>query len=136
MADLTVALAEEIGDPSFFMGRKQELRFYLDWAEGAKRLHSKSQALLSRRKKGKTALVQRLYNILYSQNDPQIIPFFFRVPEEPLGKEDFGLVFYRAFLSQFLGFQTRKPQLVNTPLGLNELKELAGDGPLVRDIRR
>jgi len=53
MADLIIALAEEIGDPDFFMGREAEMQFYLDWAEGTKRLRSKSQALLSRRKKGK-----------------------------------------------------------------------------------
>ncbi|MCP4382277.1 MAG: hypothetical protein GY798_12835, partial [Hyphomicrobiales bacterium] len=52
MTGLTIALAEEIGKPDLFVGRKQELRFYLNWAEGTKELLSKSQALLSRRKKG------------------------------------------------------------------------------------
>ncbi|MCP4386504.1 MAG: hypothetical protein GY798_34690, partial [Hyphomicrobiales bacterium] len=97
---------------------------------------SKSQALLSRRKKGKTALVQRLFNILYSKNDPQVIPFFFRIPELPLSISDFGHVFYRAFLSQYLGFRRRDPGLINKSLGLGELKELVKDDPgLSRDIR-
>ncbi len=75
MSGLTIALAEEIGNPNLFIGRKQELQFYLCWAEGTKNLLSRSQAILSRRKKGKTALVQRLFNILYSKNDPCVIPF-------------------------------------------------------------
>jgi len=69
---LNIALAEEIGNPNFFIGRQKEMAFFRDWAQGTLDLVSKSQALLSRRKKGKTALVQRLFNILYSQNHPQI----------------------------------------------------------------
>ncbi len=136
MTALTFALAEEIGDPAFFMGRDQELKFYLDWVEGSKKLHSKSQALLSRRKKGKTALVQRLFNLIYSQNDPLVVPFFFRVQEEPLGKPAFGGIFYRAFLSQYLGFRLREPKLINKTLDLDKLKELAArDQVLLDDIQ-
>ncbi len=113
MTGLTIALAEEIGNPDLFIGRKQELAFYLKWAHGTKDLLSKSQALLSRRKKGKTALVQRLFNILYSQADPDVIPFFFRIPERPLSTAGFGLEFYSAFLSQYLGFLRREPKLIN-----------------------
>ncbi|MCP4304361.1 MAG: hypothetical protein GY788_05685, partial [bacterium] len=83
-----------------------------------------------------TALVQRLFNILYSNNDPQVIPFFFRIPERPLSATDFGHMFYRAFLSQYLGFRRRDPGLINKSLGLGELKELVKDDPgLSRDIR-
>ncbi|MCP4380737.1 MAG: hypothetical protein GY798_04835, partial [Hyphomicrobiales bacterium] len=136
MTGLTIALAEEIGDPDLFIGREQELEFYLKWAEGTKRLHSKSQALLSRRKKGKTALVQRLFNILYSNNDPQVIPFFFRIPERPLSTAGFGLEFYRAFLSQYIGFRRREPKMVNKILPLRELKDLAKDDQdLSREIQ-
>jgi len=137
MTALTIALAEEIGNPDLFIGRKQELDFYLKWAHGSKDLLSKSQALLSRRKKGKTALVQRLFNILYSQADPKLIPFFFRVPERPLSTVGFGLEFYRTFLSQYLGFTRREPKLINDLLGMSELKEWVKDDPyLSRDILR
>jgi hypothetical protein len=137
MTDLTIALAEEIGNPKLFVGRKQEMTFYLGWAEGTKDLLSKSQAILSRRKRGKTALVQRLFNILYSNNDPRVIPFFFRVPERPFSMADFGHLFYRIFLSQYLGFRLRDPKLINDVLSLKELAELAKADPgLSRDIRR
>ncbi len=132
MPDLTIVLAEEIGNPDLFTGRKQELAFYLRWAENTKNLLSKSQAILSRRKKGKTALVQRLFNILYSNNDAGVIPFFFRVPEQPLRTADFGQVFYRAFLSQYLGFRQRNPSLINEQPTLYTLKELAKNEPKVR----
>jgi len=44
MWDLTYALAEEIGDPELFVGRKQELARLLKWADGTKRRISKSMA--------------------------------------------------------------------------------------------
>ncbi len=90
MWDLTYALAEEIGDPDLFVGRKSELARLMKWAEGTKRRISKSTGILSRRKKGKTALLQRFFNILYTGNDPQLIPFYYRIPEERLTKTLFA----------------------------------------------
>ena len=134
--DLIYALAEEIGNPNCFVGRKEELDFHLKWAEGTKELLSMSRALLSRRKKGKTALVQRLFNILYTKNDPKLVPFFFRMPEQPYDTNGFGHIFYRSFLSQYMGFLNRDPELINNPVSLGELEELTRDDPfLARDVR-
>ncbi len=136
-ADLTHALAEEIGDPDLFVGRKQELARLLKWAEGSKRRISLSTAILSRRKKGKTALLQRFFNILYTRNDPQLIPFYYRVPEEHLSKTVFAKVFYRRLLSQYFAFTTRTPEWVNQVLSLAELRELSqGDRHVATDLRR
>jgi len=137
MWDLTYALAEEIGDPDLFVGRKEEMARLLKWADGAKRRISLSTGILSRRKKGKTALLQRFFNVLYDRNDPQLIPFYYRIPEEHLPKTSFGEAFYRRLLSQYFGFTLRKPELVNVVLSLAELKELAtGDSHVAADIRR
>ena len=134
--DLTYALTEEIGDPDLFVGRKQELARLLDWAAGAKRRISKSTGILSRRKKGKTALLQRFFNLLYTRNDPQLIPFYYRIPEERYLKPSFGDTFYRSLLSQYFGFTTRRPDLVEKILPLGELEELAaGDEHVASDIR-
>ncbi len=81
MWDLTYALAEEIGDPDLFVGREQEMARLMKWAAGTKRRISKSMGILSRRKKGKTALLQRFFNILYTRGDPQLVPFYYRIPE-------------------------------------------------------
>ncbi|MCP4204852.1 MAG: hypothetical protein GY769_23335 [bacterium] len=42
MVDLTYALAEEIGDPELFVGRRSEMARLLKWADGTKRRLSKS----------------------------------------------------------------------------------------------
>ena len=136
MENLTFALTEEIGKPELFVGREAELDLYLDWAENAKDRMSKSQALLSRRKKGKTALVQRLFNILWTQNDRQIVPFYYRIKEGNQNVLDFAENFYRAFVSQYLGFQKRDPKLVKVWPTLKRLEKLADDDPdLQEDIQ-
>ena len=136
MSDLTYALAEEIGDPDLFVGRRSELARLLKWAAGTKRRISLSTGILSRRKKGKTALLQRFFNILYTQNDPQLIPFYYRIPEERLTKTLFAESFYRRLLSQYFAFTTRSPEMVAVVLPLAELKELAaGDRHVASDLR-
>ncbi len=121
MSDLIIALREEIGNPGLFTGRKAELAALLKWAERTKEQYSKSKGILARRKKGKTALVQRFFNILYTNNDPCVVPFFFRVKEDRRYVPDFAVLFYRTFMSQFLGFQLRDPNLVNDVLSLTKV---------------
>jgi hypothetical protein len=129
-------LAEEIGDPDLFVGREQEMARLLKWAEDTKRQRSKSMAILSRRKKGKTALLQRFFNILYMQDDPQLIPFYYRIPERYQTQLDFTRMFYRRVLTQYFAFTTRTPGWVRTVLPMDKLKELAApDEDLALDIR-
>lgn len=133
--DLTYALAEEIGDPDLFVGREQEMKRLMDWAEGTKRRHSKSMAILSRRKKGKTALLQRFFNILFTRNDPQLIPFYYRIPEKKQFELSFTESFYRRTLTQYFAFVHRKPEWVRKVLSIDALKELgAGDPDIADDI--
>ncbi len=129
-------LAEEIGDPDLFVGREKEMARLLKWAAGTKRRISKSMGILSRRKKGKTALLQRFFNILYAKNDPQLIPFYYRIPDERMTKMDFGESFYRRVLSQYFACTTRTPELIARVLPFDELKVLAAkDRHVADDIR-
>jgi AAA+ ATPase superfamily predicted ATPase len=67
-------LKEKIGNPALFTGRKKELSALLHWLDGIKTEISKSKVIISRRKTGKSAVMQRLFNILFAQND-QVFPF-------------------------------------------------------------
>ena len=134
--EIDFALGEEIGDPELFVGRKKEMARLMKWAEGTKRRASGSMGILARRKKGKTALLQRFFNLLYTRQDPQLIPFYHRVKEERLTKPIFAEKFYCALLSQYFAFTTRASELVARPLPLTALAELAQDDPQVAtDIR-
>jgi hypothetical protein len=99
-------LKEKIGNPALFTGRKKELNSLLHWVDGIKTETSKSKAIISRRKTGKSAVMQRLFNILFAQND-QVIPFYFEISETPQWIADFAKKFYITFICQYLAFKSR-----------------------------
>ncbi|MCP4105351.1 MAG: hypothetical protein GY749_07430, partial [Desulfobacteraceae bacterium] len=101
-------LKERIGHPSLFCGRKREMDLLLKWAEKIPKELSKSRALLGRRKSGKTAIMQRLFNILWNQHG-RVIPFYFEVLDQDQWLLDFCDKYYRTFVSQYLSFILRKP---------------------------
>lgn len=127
-------LREKIGDPSLFVGREQEFNNFHKWLAGMPRLLSQSRALLGRRKSGKTAFVQRLYNQIWSANGP-VIPFYFSVPETAVWYPDFVLLYYRTFATQYIAFLERDPMLVQNPLELEEIRAYAEAHNISRFVR-
>eukprot|EP01008_Symbiontida_sp_HLA12_P001897 NODE_3116_length_424_cov_1.358804_g3092_i0.p1 GENE.NODE_3116_length_424_cov_1.358804_g3092_i0~~NODE_3116_length_424_cov_1.358804_g3092_i0.p1 ORF type:complete len:129 (+),score=15.78 NODE_3116_length_424_cov_1.358804_g3092_i0:52-387(+) len=103
---MQIYLEEKIGNPALFTGRKRELDSLLKWAKEIKPKLSKSKAIISRRKTGKSALMQRLFNIVFHQND-QVVPFYFEIPETPQWIGDFAREFFFTFVRQYLAFQSR-----------------------------
>jgi len=99
------ALPEQIGEPDLFVGRKKEFDYFLgDWYRLVEKNFAQNQAIISRRKKGKTAFLQRLFNILWSagmereKGEQEVIPFYFSVPDENISQGDFA----RRFFTQFM----------------------------------
>jgi hypothetical protein len=124
MTNLTYALKERIGDPSLFCGRKEEMALLLDWAGKIPREISKSRVLLGRRKSGKTAIMQRLFNILWNES-ARVVPFYFEVLDFDQWVLDFADKYFRTFMSQFLSFKTRTPlSFENKPWKMNELEDM------------
>jgi hypothetical protein len=74
--NMKYALKERIGDPALFCGRRQEMELLMNWVNVIPKEIAKSRALLGRRKCGKSAIMQRLFNILWNQNG-LVIPFYF-----------------------------------------------------------
>ncbi len=102
-------LEEKIGNPDLFTGRKKELSYFLNWSEKIKQKMSQSTAILSRRKTGKTALLQRLYNLTFQKNDT-VVPFYFEIRESDQWLLDFSREFLFTFIYQYIAFRTRKPE--------------------------
>jgi hypothetical protein len=125
------ALNEEIGMPELFTGRTADLAFFMDWVAGAKRQLSQSHVILARKRRGKTALVQRLFNLIYTQNDPKIIPFYIRIDEGRMTQLGFSVRLFCSLLSQYLGFKRRDPRLIRNPLSLTKLKDTLEDEDLL-----
>ncbi len=102
-------MKEKVGPPDLFTGRKEELAKYLDWIDRIKREISKSTAILSRRKTGKTALMQRLYNLTFHKNNG-VVPFYYELREGKRWAVDFCKDFFLTFIYQYIAFKTRKKQ--------------------------
>lgn len=131
------ALEERIGDPTLFCGRGQQMDLLMNWCNMIPNKMAKSRVLLGRRKCGKTAIMQRLFNILWNQNGV-VIPFYFEVLEQDQWLLDFAADYYRTFLSQYLSFKTRRvlaPE--NQPWDFAELISMAnqiGDENVLKNI--
>ena len=110
-------LEEKIGNPELFAGREKELSNLLQWVDKIKPKVSKSTALLSRRKTGKSALMQRLYNIIFEQNNG-VIPFYFEIKENNKWIVELSREYFSTFICQYLAFKTRKTEYLDEPIEL------------------
>ncbi len=136
-----IYLKEKIGNPDLFTGRKQELAYFSKWIEGITKEISKSTAILSRRKTGKTALMQRLYNLTFEKPNG-VIPFYYEVKEGPVWALDFCRDFYLTFIWQYIAYKTRKaeyivppPELKSSFQAAQEVAVQEGLSYVLRDIR-
>jgi len=107
------ALKERIGRPDLFCGRETEMKWLMEWSSRIPKELAKSQALLGRRKSGKTAIMQRLFNILWNQNG-LVIPFYFEVRDQNMWLLKFAESYFCTFLSQYFSFVLRKPLPLTT----------------------
>jgi hypothetical protein len=129
-------LAEKIGDPDLLVGRQREFTLLDNWLANIPRRLSKSRVILARRKSGKTAVVQRIFNRLWNENGA-VIPFYFDIKDSKVWYPDLAINYYCTFVSQYISFLERDAQLVKTPLSLTQIKEygLAKSLPvLVNDV--
>jgi hypothetical protein len=106
------ALKERIGKPELFIGRKQELAYFLKWINDIKDEKSMSTAILARRKMGKTALLERLFNITFFKNDG-VIPFYYEIKESKMWVVDFCQDFFLTFIYQYIACKSRKKEYLN-----------------------
>ncbi len=119
------ALKERIGKPFLFCGRKKQMALLINWVNMIPKEMAKSRVLLGRRKCGKTAMMQRLFNILWNENG-QVIPLYLEVEDQDQWLLDFSDTYYRTFLSQYLSFKTRRVLAIdNKPWEFSELFDMA-----------
>ncbi|WP_186441715.1 hypothetical protein, partial [Desulfamplus magnetovallimortis] len=133
---LKYPLPERIGEPDLLVGRENEFALFHKWIDKIPKRLSKSKVILARRKSGKTAFIQRLFNQLWSENG-KVIPIFFEISEDKKWFPNFAVGYYRIFASQFISFLERQGSFVRTPLSMDEIRAY-GEGHkldlLVRDV--
>ncbi len=129
-------LPEKIGDPELLVGREKEFRNFGKWIANIPKRLSKSRVILARRKSGKTAFVQRIFNQLWSENGA-LIPFYIDIAENEVWYPHFAIKYYRTFASQYISFLERDETLVHKLLSLEEIKKYGLARPndiLVHDV--
>ncbi len=114
------ALRERIGKPELFTGRHAEISYLLRWLHNIPREISKTTALLSRRKGGKTAIMERLFNILWNENG-KLIPLYIEIEDRPQWVLDLSYDYFRTIIRHYLSFKLRDPLLIKSDLSVEEL---------------
>ncbi len=103
---ITFAIEERVGQPAHFIGRVEEMEYLYAWANRIPAGLSKSISFLGRRKVGKTLMLERLYNILYSEHKG-LIPFYYEFTEGERSGKEFYRDFTTRFYMQVIGYYTR-----------------------------
>jgi len=115
-------LQEKIGNPELLVGREKEFEEMDKWINLIPKKLAGSRVILARRKSGKTVIVQRVFNRLWSENG-DVIPFYFDIAENKIWYPMFAIDYYRAFASQYISFLERDETLVGKPLSLKKIRE-------------
>ncbi|MDM8517042.1 hypothetical protein QUF76_12645, partial [Desulfobacterales bacterium HSG16] len=115
-------LHESIGNPDLLTGRAKEFATFDKWIARIPKRLSKSRAILARRKSGKTAFLQRIFNRLWSENG-RVIPFYINISEKKVWYPYFAIHYYRTFASQYISFCERDVNPVRTPLTLDQIRK-------------
>ncbi|TGO03478.1 hypothetical protein PN36_05805 [Candidatus Thiomargarita nelsonii] len=127
-------LSEKIGDPALLVGREYEFNYFDKWLANIPKRLSKSRVIIARRKSGKTAFVQRIFNQLWSENGV-VIPFYFEFGENHIWYPDLAIKYYCTFASQYISFLERDSQLANNSLSLEEINQYAVTHSMTQMIR-
>src|SRR6056297_3664846 len=128
------ALPEQIGEPELFVGRKKEFYYFLgDWYRLVEKNFAQNQAIISRRKKGKTAFLQRLFNILWSagkepkEDTISVIPFYYSIRDKHVSLGYLALDFFTEFVKCYCSYKQRNKDLLSSNIKFKQLETIIND---------
>ena len=119
-------IAERVG-LDIFTDREREMDGLMDWADRVTRNFGRSQGLVSHRRYGKTAIMERFYNRLFWERT-DIMPFYFELHDgiHKIWMKTLAEQYLYTFLQQFLAYRTRDALLAFNHTGSFEnLYEIA-----------
>src|SRR6056297_1765580 len=135
---ITYAFPEQIGNPDLFVGRKEEFDYFLgDWYMTLEGNFAQNQAIVSRRKKGKSSFLQRLFNILWSaggeknKGDLKVIPFYYTISDENTTLGSFSKDFFTQLICQYTSYKRREKELINGSYEFENLLNIIDDPRLI-----
>jgi hypothetical protein len=119
----------ELVDEQEFTNRETELNKFWNLAMRAKRNNGSSYALIARKGVGKTAVLMRLYNDLFTKQD-EVVPFFlsfapYKDPAERLTVSIFNEYYFTTVIKQYIAFRLKKPEMVEKTIDVDILHDIA-----------
>ncbi|MBF0452392.1 MAG: hypothetical protein HQK75_16945, partial [Candidatus Magnetomorum sp.] len=116
-------LTETIGNPDLFVGRHEEFEHLNKWLSLIPKRLSMSKVILARRKSGKTAILERVFNQVWSNNEMGIIPFYLSMKDKNVWIQNFAINYYQTFASHYISFFERDARMVTKLLTFEQIRE-------------
>ncbi|HHY47910.1 MAG TPA: restriction endonuclease [Firmicutes bacterium] len=136
MVEPRVLPVEEMVSEEEFTDRVEILRELEDWYRNIKRRISSSLALISPRRMGKTALLDRLVNTVFFK-DYDVAPFYFKMKREETTLRKFLLEYYTTFFRQYIAYILKDPALYgDRGMKLRDLLKLKTNNEKVQYVQR
>lgn len=128
MTDQRIEPLENPVPDELFVNRQYELDLFWNWANNIPRRVSKSFALIGRRRTGKTAILKKLYNRLFNEQEA-VLPVYITFDryldrKEPITSYEFAEQYFMGYIGSYLAFRYRKPALIE-PLNWQHLRQFA-----------
>jgi len=119
----------EFVDEQEFTNRERELKHFWKRTMKAKRNNGSSVAIIARKGIGKTALLMRLYNDLFTKQD-EVVPFFltfapYKDRAEKLTVSIFNEYYFTTIIKQYIAFRLRQPEMVDKNIEFDILHDIA-----------
>ncbi len=115
-------LSEKIGQSDLLIGRESLFRLLNNWIDDIDNQSSQSRVIMGRRKSGKSAIAQRLFNQLWSQNG-NVIPFYFEFDEHKIYYPNLALDYYNSFALQYISFLERNEKWVEQSFSFKKIRK-------------
>ncbi|MEM7539698.1 MAG: hypothetical protein AAF639_46510 [Chloroflexota bacterium] len=119
-------IAERVG-LDMFTDREREMDRLMKWVNRVGKKAGRSQALVSHRRYGKTAIMERLYNRLFRERE-DVMPFYFELDDgiQKIWIKELADIYFYEFVRQFLAYRTRDASLAfDQSLPREKLYEIA-----------
>ncbi|NPV79932.1 MAG: hypothetical protein HPY52_06590 [Firmicutes bacterium] len=135
MIEPRVLPVEELVSEEEFTDRVEILRELEQWYRNIKRKISTSLALISPRRMGKTAVLDRLVNTVFFKGY-DVAPFYFKMKREETTLHKFLLEYYTTFFRQYIAYILKDPTLYgNRKVDLESLLKIETHDDRVRYVQ-
>lgn len=130
-------LPESIGNPNLFVGREEEFEYLNEWLGNIPKRLSISTVILARRKSGKTAILERIFNMCWSNTNMGIIPFYICMNDSKIWIQEFALIYFQTFASHYISYFERNTAMVKDLLSFDQIRQYGSEKSihlLVKDV--